>query len=108
MQISFAKVQHLNVRIRTRWQDTTKPTESQNVNDLITSNTTLTVVDADNSKTIGPAEDHSSLKSQITVDDKLNQVIISQLYYIQYKHNQLNLYIKILVILKIQIMVKQL
>ncbi|WP_256072603.1 SdrD B-like domain-containing protein, partial [Staphylococcus aureus] len=46
-------------------------TDSKNVNDLITSNTTLTVVDADNSKTIVPAQDYLSLKSQITVDDKV-------------------------------------
>ncbi|MEF9548084.1 SdrD B-like domain-containing protein, partial [Staphylococcus aureus] len=46
-------------------------TDSKNVNDLITSNTTLTVIDADNSKTIVPAQDYLSLKSQITVDDKV-------------------------------------
>ncbi|HHE6115832.1 TPA: SdrD B-like domain-containing protein, partial [Staphylococcus aureus] len=46
-------------------------TDSKNVNDLIASNTTLTVVDADNSKTIVPAQDYLSLKSQITVDDKV-------------------------------------
>ncbi|HDE0625536.1 TPA: carboxypeptidase regulatory-like domain-containing protein, partial [Staphylococcus aureus] len=46
-------------------------TDSKNVNDLIISNTTLTVVDADNSKTIVPAQDYLSLKSQITVDDKV-------------------------------------
>ncbi|HDB5112291.1 TPA: carboxypeptidase regulatory-like domain-containing protein, partial [Staphylococcus aureus] len=46
-------------------------TDSKNVNDFITSNTTLTVVDADNSKTIVPAQDYLSLKSQITVDDKV-------------------------------------
>ncbi|MET1374636.1 Ig-like domain-containing protein, partial [Staphylococcus aureus] len=46
-------------------------TEAKNVNDLITSTTTLTVVDADNSKTIVPAQDYLSLKSQITVDDKV-------------------------------------
>ncbi len=46
-------------------------TDSKNVDDLITSNTTLTVVDADNSKTIVPAQDYLSLKSQITVDDKV-------------------------------------
>ncbi|HCT3141255.1 TPA: carboxypeptidase regulatory-like domain-containing protein, partial [Staphylococcus aureus] len=46
-------------------------TDPKNVNDLITSNTTLTVVDADNSKTIVPAQDYLSLKSQITVDDKV-------------------------------------
>ncbi|HEA6034943.1 TPA: carboxypeptidase regulatory-like domain-containing protein, partial [Staphylococcus aureus] len=46
-------------------------TDSKNVNDLITSNTTLTVVDADNSKTIVPAQDYLSLKSQITIDDKV-------------------------------------
>ncbi|MCQ1109117.1 carboxypeptidase regulatory-like domain-containing protein, partial [Staphylococcus aureus] len=46
-------------------------TDSKNVNDLITSNTTLTIVDADNSKTIVPAQDYLSLKSQITVDDKV-------------------------------------
>ncbi|HCV9220420.1 TPA: carboxypeptidase regulatory-like domain-containing protein, partial [Staphylococcus aureus] len=46
-------------------------TDSKNVNNLITSTTTLTVVDADNSKTIVPAQDYLSLKSQITVDDKV-------------------------------------
>ncbi|TYO13673.1 SdrD B-like domain-containing protein, partial [Staphylococcus aureus] len=46
-------------------------TDSKNVNNLITSTTTLTVVDADNSKTIVPDQDYLSLKSQITVDDKV-------------------------------------
>ncbi|PNZ94237.1 hypothetical protein CD159_08220, partial [Staphylococcus aureus] len=46
-------------------------TEAKNVNDLITSNTTLTVVDADKNNKIVPAQDYLSLKSQITVDDKV-------------------------------------
>ncbi|HDG1934135.1 TPA: MSCRAMM family adhesin SdrD, partial [Staphylococcus aureus] len=46
-------------------------TEAKNVNDLITSNTTLTVVDADKNNKIVPAQDYLALKSQITVDDKV-------------------------------------
>ncbi|MCC5293782.1 SdrD B-like domain-containing protein, partial [Staphylococcus aureus] len=46
-------------------------TEAKNVNDLITSNTTLTVVDADKNNKIVPDQDYLSLKSQITVDDKV-------------------------------------
>ncbi|HDK4286653.1 TPA: carboxypeptidase regulatory-like domain-containing protein, partial [Staphylococcus aureus] len=46
-------------------------TEAKNANDLITSNTTLTVVDADKNNKIVPAQDYLSLKSQITVDDKV-------------------------------------
>ncbi|MBG3309364.1 carboxypeptidase regulatory-like domain-containing protein, partial [Staphylococcus aureus] len=46
-------------------------TEAKNVNDLITSNTTLTVVDADKNNKIVPAQDYLSLKSQITGDDKV-------------------------------------
>ncbi|WP_164096161.1 SdrD B-like domain-containing protein, partial [Staphylococcus aureus] len=46
-------------------------TEAKNVNDLITSNTTLTVVDAVKNNKIVPAQDYLSLKSQITVDDKV-------------------------------------
>uniref|UniRef100_UPI0018ACCED7 fibrinogen-binding adhesin SdrG C-terminal domain-containing protein n=1 Tax=Staphylococcus aureus TaxID=1280 RepID=UPI0018ACCED7 len=60
----------LNTRMRMAAIQSTS-TDSKNVNDLITSNTTLTVVDADNSKTIVPAQDYLSLKSQITVDDKV-------------------------------------
>ncbi|HDP6331723.1 TPA: MSCRAMM family adhesin SdrD, partial [Staphylococcus aureus] len=46
-------------------------TDSKNVNNLITSTTTLTVVDADkNNKTV-PAQDYLTLKSQIKVDDKV-------------------------------------
>ncbi|HAZ4968126.1 TPA: MSCRAMM family adhesin SdrD, partial [Staphylococcus aureus] len=46
-------------------------TEAKNVNDLITSNTTLTVVDADKNNKIVPAQDYLALKSQIKVDDKV-------------------------------------
>ncbi|HEA6108374.1 TPA: SdrD B-like domain-containing protein, partial [Staphylococcus aureus] len=46
-------------------------TEAKNVNDLITSNTTLTVVDADKNNKIVPAQDYLELKSQIKVDDKV-------------------------------------
>ncbi|HEB2333594.1 TPA: MSCRAMM family adhesin SdrD, partial [Staphylococcus aureus] len=46
-------------------------TDSKNVNDLITSNTTLTVVDADKNNKIVPAQDYLALKSQIKVDDKV-------------------------------------
>ncbi|HDI6743997.1 TPA: carboxypeptidase regulatory-like domain-containing protein, partial [Staphylococcus aureus] len=46
-------------------------TEVKNVNDLITSNTTLTVVDADKNNKIVPAQDYLELKSQIKVDDKV-------------------------------------
>ncbi|MDN8864742.1 hypothetical protein Q0N06_13570, partial [Staphylococcus aureus] len=47
----------LNTRMRMAAIQSTS-TDSKNVNDLITSNTTLTVVDADNSKTIVPAQDY--------------------------------------------------
>ncbi len=63
-------------------------TDSKNVNDLITSNTTLTVVD-DNNKTIVPAQDYLSLKSQITVDDKVKSgdyFTIKKQFSIQYKY----------------------
>ncbi|MDR7683749.1 fibrinogen-binding adhesin SdrG C-terminal domain-containing protein, partial [Staphylococcus argenteus] len=46
-------------------------TDSKNVNDLITSTTSLTVVDADKNNKIVPAQDYLSLKSQISVDDKV-------------------------------------
>ncbi|HCD1518824.1 TPA: carboxypeptidase regulatory-like domain-containing protein, partial [Staphylococcus aureus] len=46
-------------------------TEAKNVNDLITSNTTLTVVDANKNNKIVPAQDYLELKSQIKVDDKV-------------------------------------
>ncbi|HBN6332851.1 TPA: MSCRAMM family adhesin SdrD, partial [Staphylococcus aureus] len=46
-------------------------TEAKNVNGLITSNTTLTVVDADKNNKIVPAQDYLALKSQIKVDDKV-------------------------------------
>ncbi|HDA7415035.1 TPA: carboxypeptidase regulatory-like domain-containing protein, partial [Staphylococcus aureus] len=60
----------LNTRMRIA---TVQPssTEAKNVNDLITSNTTLTVVDADKNNKIVPAQDYLALKSQITVDDKV-------------------------------------
>lgn len=60
----------LNTRMRIA---AVKPssTEAKNVNDLITSNTTLTVVDADKNNKIVPAQDYLALKSQITVDDKV-------------------------------------
>ncbi|HDB5629193.1 TPA: carboxypeptidase regulatory-like domain-containing protein, partial [Staphylococcus aureus] len=46
-------------------------TDSKNVNNLITSTTTLTVVDADKNNKIVPAQDYLALKSQIKVDDKV-------------------------------------
>ncbi|WP_017804673.1 MSCRAMM family adhesin SdrD, partial [Staphylococcus aureus] len=46
-------------------------TDSKNVNNLITSTTTLTVVDADKNNKIVPAQDYLTLKSQIKVDDKV-------------------------------------
>ncbi|HDE0519412.1 TPA: carboxypeptidase regulatory-like domain-containing protein, partial [Staphylococcus aureus] len=46
-------------------------TDSKNVNNLITSTTTLTVVDADNNNKIVPAQDYLALKSQIAVDDNV-------------------------------------
>ncbi len=54
-------------------------TDSKNVNNLITSTTSLTVVDADKNNKIVPAQDYLSLKSQISVDDKVKSGIISQL-----------------------------
>ncbi|HBG9411729.1 TPA: carboxypeptidase regulatory-like domain-containing protein, partial [Staphylococcus aureus] len=60
----------LNTRMRIAAVQSSS-TEAKNVNDLITSNTTLTVVDADKNNKIVPAQDYLSLKSQITVDDKV-------------------------------------
>ncbi|HDB7413724.1 TPA: carboxypeptidase regulatory-like domain-containing protein, partial [Staphylococcus aureus] len=60
----------LNTRMRMAAIQPTS-TDSKNVNDLITSNTTLTVVDADKNNKIVPAQDYLALKSQMTVDDKV-------------------------------------
>ena len=53
-------------------------TDSKNVNDLITSNTTLTVVDADKTIKSEPAQDYLALNHKLKLMTKLNQVIISQ------------------------------
>ncbi|MGS4031587.1 SdrD B-like domain-containing protein [Staphylococcus pseudintermedius] len=45
---------------------------NQNVNDLIKSDTSLTVIDADKNGTIVPAQDYIAWKSLISVDDKVN------------------------------------
>lgn len=85
-------------------------TDSKNVNNLITSTTTLTVVDADKNNKIVPAQDYLALKSQIKVDDKVKS---GDYFTIKYS-DTVQVYglnpedIKILVILKIQIMLKQL
>ncbi|HCT5870132.1 TPA: carboxypeptidase regulatory-like domain-containing protein, partial [Staphylococcus aureus] len=60
----------LNTRMRMAAIQPTS-TDSKNVNDLITSNTTLTVVDADKNNKIVPVQDYLALKSQMTVDDKV-------------------------------------
>ncbi|HBC8628424.1 TPA: carboxypeptidase regulatory-like domain-containing protein, partial [Staphylococcus aureus] len=60
----------LNTRIRIAAVQPSS-TDSKNVNNLITSTTTLTVVDADKNNKIVPAQDYLALKSQIKVDDKV-------------------------------------
>ncbi|MCE3312551.1 hydrolase, partial [Staphylococcus aureus] len=73
----------LNTRMRMAAIQSTS-TDSKNVNNLITSKTALTVVDADNSKTIVPAQDYLSMKSQITVDDKIKS---GNFFTITYSHS---------------------